>query len=80
MQLVEDPLNPNSDAAEGIAKVKPIFDETFQVLREEEVYPILSFVADIGGILGLFIGFNFLLVWDWMIWLARKVFMKIKSP
>ena len=79
MQLVEDPLNPDS-AADGIAKVIPIFDETFQVLREEEVYPILSFVADIGGILGLFIGFNFLLVWDWMIWLARKVFMKIKSP
>ena len=80
MQLVEDPLNPNSVAAERIAKVKPIFDETFQVLREEEVYPILSFVADIGGILGLFIGFNFLLVWDWMIWLAREMFMKIKSP
>ena len=79
MQLVEDPLNPDF-AADGIAKVIPIFDETFQVLREEEVYPILSFVADIGGILGLFIGFNFLLVWDWMIWLARKVFMKIKSP
>ena len=79
MQLVEDPLNPDS-AADGIAKVIPIFDETFQVLREEEVYPILSFVADIGGILGLFIGFNFLLVWDWMIWLARKMFMKIKSP
>ena len=54
MQLVEDPLNPDS-AADGIAKVIPIFDETFQVLREEEVYPILSFVADIGGILGLFI-------------------------
>ena len=79
MQLVEDPLNPDS-AADGIAKVIPIFDETFQVLREEEVYPILSFVADIGGILGLFIGFNFLLVWDWMIWLAREMFMKIKSP
>ena len=79
MQLVEDPLNPDS-AADGIAKVIPIFDETFQVLREEEVYPILSFVADIGGILGLFIGFNFLLVWDWIVWLARKMFMKIKSP
>ena len=79
MQLVEDPLNPDS-AADGIAKVIPIFDETFQVLREEEVYPILSFVADIGGILGLFIGFNFLLVWDWIVWVARKMFMKIKSP
>ena len=79
MQLVEDPLNPDF-AADGIAKVIPIFDETFQVLREEEVYPILSFVADIGGILGLFIGFNFLLVWDWIVWLARKMFIKIKSP
>ena len=38
-----------------------------QVLREEEAYPILSLVADIGGILGLFIGFNFLMIFDWIV-------------
>jgi len=30
-------------------------------------YPALSLVADVGGELGLFIGFNFLMVWDWIV-------------
>ena len=41
----------------------PVFEATVEVLTEQEAYPILSFVADVGGILGLFIGFNFLMVW-----------------
>ena len=45
----------------------PILDPNVQVLREEEAYPILSLVADIGGILGLFIGFNFLMIFDWFV-------------
>ena len=40
--------------------VIPLFDPNVQVLREEEAYSILTFVADFGGILGLFLGFNFL--------------------
>ena len=40
---------------------------SIQVLKEEEAYSFLSLVADCGGILGLFIGFNFLMVWDWII-------------
>ena len=30
--------------------------------KEEEAYPPASFVAECGGLLGLFVGFNFLLV------------------
>ena len=44
--------------------IVPVFDATVEVQAEQEAYPILSFVADIGGILGWFIGFNFLAVWD----------------
>ena len=38
-----------------------------EVLREEKAYSFASMVADVGGVLGLFIGFNFLMIWDWII-------------
>ena len=41
--------------------------DSIEVQREQLVYPFLSLVADVGGVLGLFIGFNFLMVWDWII-------------
>ena len=37
---------------------------SIEVQREEEVYSLLSLVADVGGVLGLFIGFNFIMLWD----------------
>ena len=36
------------------------------VLKEEEAFSLGSLVADCGGVLGLFVGFNFLMVWEWM--------------
>ena len=65
MKLLEEMKTPNAD--DKIATLTPILDPTIQVLREEEAYPILSLVADIGGILGLFIGFNFLMIFDWIV-------------
>ena len=41
--------------------------KSIEVQREQLVYPFLSLVADVGGVLGLFIGFNFLMIWDWTI-------------
>ena len=38
--------------------------KSVKVLREEKAYPFGSLVADVGGVLGLFIGFNFLMIWD----------------
>ena len=38
--------------------------DSIEVHKEEEAYSFLSLVADCGGVLGLFIGFNFLMVWD----------------
>ena len=34
------------------------------VQKEEWSYSNLDFVADCGGLLGLFIGFNFVMIWD----------------
>ena len=44
-----------------------------QVLREEEAFTFGSLVADCGGVLGLFVGFNFLMVWDWLVLLVGKL-------
>ena len=46
-----------------------------KVLVEKEVpsYPFLSFAADCGGLLGLFIGFNFLMIFDLCIDIYKKI-------
>ena len=44
-----------------------IYSSPVQVLKEEEAFSFGSLVADCGGVLGLFIGFNFLMVWDWIV-------------
>ena len=58
--------------------IVPMFDPTVEVLKEQEAYPILSFVADFGGILGLFIGFNFLMVWGWIVWCCKYILARFK--
>ena len=43
------------------------------VEKEEEAYSVRSLVSDLGGALGLFIGFNFLMIWDLIIIVIEKV-------
>ena len=40
--------------------------------KEELVYPAVSFVAEFGGSLGLFVGFSFLTIWDCIDYLASR--------
>ena len=47
---------------------------SIEVHREEEAFSFGSLVADVGGVLGLFIGFNFLMVWDGAILFLKRVF------
>ena len=35
-----------------------------RIEREVAIYPLLSFVSELGGSLGLFLGFSFLAIWD----------------
>ena len=51
----------------GQAVILPAMFTSVEVLTEEEAYTLLSLVADVGGVLGLFIGFNFLMIWDWIV-------------
>ena len=43
---------------------------TTEVRLEEEdwVYPSLSFIAEFGGALGMFVGFSFMTFWDIFVW------------
>ena len=50
--------------------------DTIEVLKEKEAYSFASLVADIGGVLGLFIGFNFLMIWDWIVWCVKQMSRK----
>ena len=63
----------------GQAVILPALLPSVEVLTEEEDYPLLSLVADVGGVLGLFIGFNFLMVWDWIVMGLQKFCTKIKN-
>ena len=46
-----------------------------QVEEEKFAFSLPSLVAECGGTLGLFVGFNFLMVWDFVI----KSLVKMKS-
>ena len=48
----------------GIGMVFPSTD--IKVEEEEFIYPLVSFVSEFGGALGLFLGFSFLMVGDFM--------------
>ena len=61
--------------ANEYTSISPSFVSTkLQVVTEVPAYPALSLVADVGGVLGLFIGFNFLMLWDWIVWGVEKIF------
>ena len=46
------------------------------VKEEAELYPINSFIAEVGGALGLFFGFSFVGLWN--LFLSMIVFFKAK--
>ena len=46
---------------------------SIEVEKEIESYSFGSLVAECGGVLGLFIGFNFLMIWDWIHDSIRKI-------
>ena len=44
--------------------------------KEEEAYSVKTLVAECGGVLGLFIGFNFLMVWDFIFFIIKNFVTK----
>ena len=52
--------------------------EDLEVEREVESYSLLSLLSDIGGSLGLFLGFSLLMLWDAIIEACEKIKNLIK--
>ena len=46
--------------------------------REILIYTFTSFIAEFGGALGLFVGFSFLLLWNYMEQAIKMVIHKFK--
>ena len=60
-------IRQTNDGNNG-AKLFAVFStQNVLVRREVLAFPTDSLVADCGGVLGLFLGFNFLMVWEWML-------------
>ena len=55
------------------------FDSPF-ITTEQEVmaYSFGSLIADFGGLLGLFVGFNFLMIWDCIMYGLKCLQIKTK--
>ena len=46
--------------------------QTLSIEKEVLAYPFITLLADFGGVLGLFIGFNFLMIWDIIVFVIEK--------
>ena len=70
---MEEP-NTWSSKRSKVTKVWIAFSSS-KVTVEKEIlsYSVLSFVADCGGLLGLFIGFNFVMIWDLIVIIYQKI-------
>ena len=59
---------PETQVRNNVSELCPLFaTRNILVRKEVEAFPLDSLVADCGGILGLFLGFNFLMVWEWLL-------------
>ena len=41
--------------------------------KEQLIYPLTSLVAEFGGILGLFLGFSFMVIWEKVLLMGRRI-------
>ena len=74
LQLYERPIEiPSKNAADKIQVKIKLGKKTLQIEREQLAFSLSSFVAECGGTLGLFIGFNFVMIWDFVIFLAKTI-------
>ena len=62
LQFVGEPIQVNKP---NVTELQILFDSPSILIEKEELaYSSLTLVSDVGGVLGLFIGFNFLMIWD----------------
>ena len=77
MQLVGEPFVVNIP---NMTEVQIMFDSSSILTETEELaYSLSSLVADCGGVLGLFVGFNFLMIWDFICYAILKLMPHLKQ-
>ena len=69
--MLDNPLRDES--TNDVTSLRIMFGSSRVEVEEEEVFSFAHLVADCGGILGLFIGFNFLMVWDLLFYLGQRL-------
>ena len=75
LKVIGEPLIiPYKD--KGTILVPRFATASVQVLTEVEAFSFGSLVADCGGVLGLFLGFNFLMIWDCVVMIVEKIQQK----
>ena len=62
----------------GVTKtmVSILFEsDNIKIEKEVPAFPFMSLVADVGGVLGLFLCFNILMIWDFIHLIVKKMNM-----
>ena len=68
--MAGDPLIVPTKDSKSIISIR-FASPTITTEKEEMAYSFQALIADFGGLLGLFVGFNFLMIWDCLL-LALK--------
>ena len=71
-KVVEEPQNFFMADLKATNVWLTIASPKITVEKEVESYSVAAFVADYGGILGLFVGFNFLMIWDCIVYIYKS--------
>ena len=73
-KIVEEPYQVKKRKNLSLTPLYISFSSSKITIEKEVVsYSYLSFVADCGGLLGLFIGFNFVMFWDLIVIIYQKI-------
>ena len=75
-KIVGRPMNYNDD---GLGFYMAFASDELIEEKEEEIYGVVSFVAEFGGALGLFLGFSFLTVQEWIEQLSLAAWRKLNG-
>ena len=76
-KLIEDPID-------GFQKETEVWfmygSGNVLIKKDEETYPLPSFIAEFGGCLGLFVGFSFIMVFDFLCEIIQKIKARYETP
>ena len=72
IKLAEEPIDFEWETNDDLSVYIMFSSSTIAVEKEVDAYPLASFVADYGGLLGLFVGANFLECFEFCLTLFHK--------